>query len=346
MTNFFVPENEIIDSTKEHISPSGNYKLVVSSFKTGANSWNYTQGKVYKVGSDEPIAVIQRNYSSFPFLFIENHPKGEFLLCGKDYQGQTIIELTTGNVKDCMSNGSDKGVGFCWASYEYNPQYNILVVDGCIWACPYEYRLFDFSDPMDGIKEIYCDSMLYSNDCGKLIFKDNNIVEHSEYEYNEDDDEYNGPLTIKTTFKLQDGKLLLLEEWLSDKEKQSRKEREEHKIKFDQWYDNFKANDPLYLQMLEHLKDKAFATAHTYNSIGYTYKDWCNDPAISENRLCRRIVSINKLFKKLTIDLEFGVEKGPIKLIIFKNHKSGKPMFFEHSIKGMNEAMRYAKGLV
>ncbi len=56
-----------------------------------------------------------------------------------------------------MSEGSDEGVGFCWAAYRFDAPTNILVVNGCHWACPYEYRFFDFSDPMAGWPQIEAD---------------------------------------------------------------------------------------------------------------------------------------------------------------------------------------------
>ena len=31
-----------------------------------------------------------------------------------------------------------------------SPDGHTLAVDGCHWACPYEYRFFDFTDPARG----------------------------------------------------------------------------------------------------------------------------------------------------------------------------------------------------
>ena len=96
---YFNFNNEDVDSRKILNSPSGKYNLTISFFKTGKNNWNYSQGKVYL--NDKLIDTVNRNYSTFPFLFIENHPNGhDYLICGEDYQGQTIIELDTGIRKD------------------------------------------------------------------------------------------------------------------------------------------------------------------------------------------------------------------------------------------------------
>lgn len=36
----------------------------------------------------------------------------------------------------------------CWAEIIYFQQKNLIVVDGCYWACPYELVFYDFSSPM------------------------------------------------------------------------------------------------------------------------------------------------------------------------------------------------------
>ena len=148
-------------------SPSKKYNLVVTAYKTKEGSWNYTEGSVFYEHSymfnNVPInrsifisnSLVQRNYSSFPFLFIEDHPNGhDYLICGENYQGQTVVELDTGKRKDFLPKEAKKGQGFCWSRYDLDRDSMILTVDGCHWACPYEFRFFDFSNPMNGWPEI------------------------------------------------------------------------------------------------------------------------------------------------------------------------------------------------
>src|SRR5208337_3536652 len=94
--NYFIPENEDINSREESLSPSGKYKLIISRFKTKSGGWNYSQGKLFLTSTNEEIATIKRNYSSFPYLWIENHKNGhDYFVGGEDYQGQTVVELDT-----------------------------------------------------------------------------------------------------------------------------------------------------------------------------------------------------------------------------------------------------------
>ena len=136
---------------QEILSPSGRYKLIVSSIETKPGCWNYTLGKVFAVGSDTPIAEIRRNYSSFPRTWVEGHANGhDYLVGGEDYQGQTVIELDTGKRRDFLPPEAAQGHGFCWAGAVYDVASKLLIIEGCFWACPYEFRFYDFSDPMSG----------------------------------------------------------------------------------------------------------------------------------------------------------------------------------------------------
>jgi hypothetical protein len=94
---------------------------------------------------DSVIAVVNRNYSAFPFAWAEQHPNGhDFLVCGEHYMGQTVIELDTGQRRDYEPEGK----GFCWASYSVSPNKLFIAVHGCCWACPYHAMIFDFSKPL------------------------------------------------------------------------------------------------------------------------------------------------------------------------------------------------------
>lgn len=147
--DFFKPENAREDKRFERLSSSGKYKLVVTPYQTTSGGWDYTQGCVYDSDGNQ-IAEVRRNYGVFPHSFIENHPNGhDYLLCGENYQGQTVIELDTGKRVDYLPKAADQGFGFCWADYHPSPDGTMIAVEGCFWACPYEVWIVDFSEPLD-----------------------------------------------------------------------------------------------------------------------------------------------------------------------------------------------------
>lgn len=322
-----------------HSSPSGKYSLNITQNPTKPGCWNYSTGEVSK--DNVVLATVNRNYSCFPFLFIENHPNGhDYLICGEDYQGQTVIELDTGKRRDFLPDEAKDGIGFCWAGYEFDIPSQVLIVDGCYWACPYEYRFFDFSDPMKGWPELVLDEyVLYGEKKPEIqgdIFKT--------YEIYEDDETNETETSSIKTFKREGDKLLFQEEWVSDAEKVRREENEKARVKYEAEMKLFKETDPLYLLYRDLLKDMPKADTHA--SVGITYEGWCPGFESREQRWCHRIHDRIKEETGYTIDLEWATKTGPIQLIIFKNGNSHEKKVFEHSVKGMQEAFDYAKGLI
>jgi len=134
-----------------------------------------------------------------------------------------------------------------------------------------------------------------------------------------------------------------VEEWMTEKERKKRADREEANRRYEEWLANFQKTDPLYLLSEELAADPAFSV-ESYYSMGQTYENWCPDFKGLERRFCKRIVKSGKPY---TIDLEWGVELGPVKLVIYKDGKHTEEKFFmEHSTESMRQAFAYAKGLL
>lgn len=149
VARLFVDANERPETTKVHVSPSGTYRLTVTGFATGPKSWNYTRGTVTRSSDNATIAVVHCNYSSFPFAWIEPHANGHaYLVCNEDYQGQTVVELDTGERVDHLPEEAGRGHAFCWARITPNADGTMLSVHGCHWACPYETLIVDFTQPL------------------------------------------------------------------------------------------------------------------------------------------------------------------------------------------------------
>ncbi|WP_437563043.1 hypothetical protein [Sorangium sp. So ce542] len=228
---FFRPENEEEGSREESSSPAGRYRLVVSSYSTGHGTWDYTQGEVYRTGAADPIAVVQRNFGSFPFLFVEAHPNGhDYLVCGEDYQGQTVVELDTGKRRDHLPEEAREGVGFCWVDMRFEPSVAMLVVEGCVWACPYELRFFDFADPMSGWPEIEAPVMIDADrrpltvDAGGTI-----VCYRSAPDGAAGGGAAEASIAAILTFRRDGLKLVLESEWISEEERARRTALEERR---------------------------------------------------------------------------------------------------------------------
>src|SRR3989304_5557024 len=132
-----------MDPEKIEVSPSKRYELLLSTSETKRGFWNCTHATVWR--GKELVAKVYRNYPSFPFLWIEDHPNShDYLVCGENYQGQTVIELDTNARRDFLPDEAKEGFGFCWNAYEFDRASQILAVKGCIWGAPYQYRFYDF----------------------------------------------------------------------------------------------------------------------------------------------------------------------------------------------------------
>lgn len=352
-SDYFILANARTECRKEYISPSGKYLLVVTPYSTGKGSWSYTQGLIYNVSDNSLIAEIQRNYSSFPFEWVENHPNGHsYLVCGEDYQGQTVVELDTCKMRSVLSEGAKNGAGFCWIESNFNKEHQILVVDGCHWACPYEFRFFDFSDPMNGWPEIELDNYVDADKRSPQFNLDGTLTcFQSEYMEDDDDDddlsvEKKEPAIASTqTFRREGLKFIRINEWVSDKEQKIRSDREEGNRKYNEWLDNFKKTDPLYLEMNKLAADPIF-TPEEYISIGITHKDWCPDFTLEERRMCRTIQKKSKQ-NPYSLEIEFATDTGPVKLVVYKDGKHLENKFFyEHSVDSIRAAFDYSRSLI
>ena len=306
-------------------------------YSTGPNTWGYKRGVIYRVGSDEPIAEIQRNYSSFPHLWIEGHPQGDLFIGGEDYQGQTVLNLSTGERRDHLPKQAETGAGFCWADYRYDTATHILTVTGCHWACPYEYRFYDFSDPMRGWPELEVsgwDQPIEDDDRWPTIDPDGTI---RCYQSDLDDDsEEAGAKRLRSTvtFRREGNRLVLLSEWVSDEEKEARQQFEESERVRKAWLAEYRRTDPIYLAVQEELGKPDMKGASSLG-VGQTYHGWCPHWEGNENRFGYRLIWGKG---KPTVDLEWAHDTGPIKVQVYLEGKKAGTHWYEHSVEAVKQA--------
>lgn len=145
MEQYFVPEH--LTTTQVHYDPSGRYELRIETYQTGKHTWSYTRGVVVDTATQQLVADIKRNYSHFWHAWYP-HPNGNlYLLCGEDYQGYTVVNVTAGTIKTFLPKAANEGVGFCWTDCEPDLEEQTLRVEGCFWGGPYERVVFDFRTP-------------------------------------------------------------------------------------------------------------------------------------------------------------------------------------------------------
>ena len=136
----------VADSKAKHVSPSGRYELEVSRYGAGENTWNYSRGEVRRVADQSAVADVLRNYGTFWFCWV-SRGDDEYVLCGEDYQGYNVINLSTGMNVLTFPREAFNGAGYCWGQVHPSLDGTTLAVEGCYWAAPYSLTFYDFSDP-------------------------------------------------------------------------------------------------------------------------------------------------------------------------------------------------------
>jgi len=323
------------------MSPSGHYQLEVSKQATRPGCWDYATGVVSR-SDGEVIETVNRNYGSFPYAFVEGHPNGhDYLVCGSHYMGQTVIELDTGKRVDIMSPD-----GFCWASSKWSPTLQCLVVDGCHWACPYENRFFDFSNPMEGWPEIKPaneeEEPLMSGSKEPDISPDGTItcfeMGYSYDEAGEESDEED-KVVAWVKYRREGMSLVTLERWMEPAEKERRERSAAASRKRDEEWAAYKASDPIFLAIKENIPKHFEPAKHL--GLGVVFDDWCPYFKEPDNRVNWTIHTPPKGSSEPSVEVQIGQLKGPIKLIIGK-----EVWWFSHSVKGALGALKFASGLV
>ncbi len=150
---YFVPENRVEGSETVSHSPDGRFRLVVTNYRTRPNCIGFARGDLFE--SERKVLHIDRNIVGFPFAWVKHPANGHtYLLCGEDYQGQTVIDCDTGEMVVHIPAAAEQGFGFCWAAIHPNPaDPSLLAVEGCVWAAPYDV-LFVRLHPDGGLEEL------------------------------------------------------------------------------------------------------------------------------------------------------------------------------------------------
>lgn len=139
--------------TQEHLSPDGQYKLVIKPQKTGQGTWDVLEVEVRRVIDNTLIGTTTRNYPGSDILHFVSQDGEDYLVLSENYHGgHGVMNLTTGEKShhDPQPTRKDKHEQFwCWAApVSHDPEARTLTISGCYWAAPYDHITFDFSNPM------------------------------------------------------------------------------------------------------------------------------------------------------------------------------------------------------
>jgi hypothetical protein len=123
------------------LSPCGRYRLEIEEY--AAEGSDFAIAIVRRMADGQEVATVKRNDSRCFYAWVSRAGR-DYLLFPEDLEGQTVIDLTGGQVAS-FSSPDDP---FIWAEYYPSPDRTKLAVVGCYWACPYQVTVYDFHDPL------------------------------------------------------------------------------------------------------------------------------------------------------------------------------------------------------
>lgn len=170
-----VPDEENPDikiNETNNLSPSGKYR-VDAVHKTTKGFFTLTDAKFVNLSTGNVIYEI-KDSALFTLQFFTRRGE-EWVRSGQHYMVQLFINLDKEEIYDDVakikeSDSFKSGCAFCWSSMNITDDGNTLIVDGYYWACPYEVKFYNFSNPSMGWPEIGVWSS--NNNCGDDQEKD------------------------------------------------------------------------------------------------------------------------------------------------------------------------------
>lgn len=147
LDRFFTPEHCLPAWQKSSVSPSGEFSLETNAYTTEPGYSYVSRGIVTRLADGAVVADVKRNYSVFWHAWVKHLNGSEYLLCGEDYQGYTVVDLGNGTKQSYLPPEARKGFGLCWGSVHPAPDGRTLAVEACVWGTPWVLRFYDFTNP-------------------------------------------------------------------------------------------------------------------------------------------------------------------------------------------------------
>ncbi|MEO7097044.1 MAG: hypothetical protein ABI175_27540, partial [Polyangiales bacterium] len=228
------------------LSPSGRFRLTVRTYRLTERSWSYSRGIVERVDDGSVVADVARNLGQFHHTFLTKGGE-EWLVAGRSYTSQTLVNLDRAEVREPPGDPYESNA-FCWASCFLSRDERTLVVDGCIWACPYEYRFYDFTDPAargwqplpiepDGYLEVESEK--------PPVWREDGVFECYAVS--------GGEVVARTALRRDGDRMLVAERFVDPAEQARRDETARAHAAEEAFRERFRAEDPIYLAMRSEL---------------------------------------------------------------------------------------------
>lgn len=134
------------DETEYFVAPSGRCTLTVFRYCHQEGDGLLFLSKGVLRFDDDMLIEIKRDHDYFQYTWLE-HPTGEYLICGEDYQGYSVVDLKSRSVQHFVPEEAYLGGGFVWMEPYATSNGSILAVEGYFLGGPYQVVFYDVSQP-------------------------------------------------------------------------------------------------------------------------------------------------------------------------------------------------------
>jgi len=269
---------------------------------------------VTRVVDDSIVCDLQRNFSAFDYSFVTKD-EGEYLITGRSYMSQTIIDLDRGREFE-PSGDQYNGGAFCWARCYVSPDGNTLTVDGCVWAAAYEYRFFDFTNPSRGWPRLSingAECLEYPSDRQQPRWMDANTIDCFQWDDNAAPQE-------RTRLQRRGNEMVVLEHWVSESEHARREAEARAEAEQDAWWEQFQSTDPMYQRIVERVGSLGIPCEWGWQPSGHRIRQF-----------------FRRITPRASADLHWDVDARILKLQLYTPAGDrDREVSFEHSVAGID----------
>lgn len=317
VAKYFIDEH-VEGEPKVVMSPSGRFRLTIRTYRTAPGRWSYSRGTVTRVADGATVCDIQRNYGMFHHSFVTKDGH-EYLITGRSYMSQTIVDLD--RAREFEPTGDHyNGGAFCWARCYLSPDGKTLAVDGCVWACPYEYRFFDFTDPSKGWPSLPIagtERIEYPSDKRGPEWIDASTFECFQWDEKDEPQE-------RTRLERRGAEMVVVEHWVSESEQKRRDDEARAEAEQDAWWESFRSSDPMYRRLVELVKG---------HHLPCDNLDW--QPGGHKLALWFR-----RLQPRASADLEWDIDERTLRVQLYKvGGERDQAVTFEPTLEGIGAAV-------
>ncbi|HEX2953707.1 MAG TPA: hypothetical protein VHR47_06955 [Bacillota bacterium] len=147
LEQYFTNAYLLPEETEYSVSPSGGCALTVFRYCHQEGNGLLFLSKGVLRFDDDMLIEVKRDADYFQYAWLQ-HRTGEYLICGEDSQGYSIVDLKSRAIHHFVPEEAYLRGGFSWIKPYASKDGDILAVEGCYLGQPCQVVFYDISKPL------------------------------------------------------------------------------------------------------------------------------------------------------------------------------------------------------